>query len=140
LDPVNTQMVKDLLREERDQGNTIVMCTHQMNQVEELCDRLVLIDQGKTMLYGRLNEIRKRFAGKAVLVRSENSLPASLPGVVEIADHNGAKLLKLDARTSPQDVLRSLVEQNIPVEQFEIALPTLDEIFIRVVKGEGAEQ
>ena len=63
LDPVNTQMVKDLLVEERNRGVTIVMSTHQMHQVEELCDRLVLIDHGKVVLYGALNDIRKQFTG-----------------------------------------------------------------------------
>ncbi len=52
LDPVNTQMVKDLLREQRDAGKAIVMCTHQMHQVEELADRLVLINRGQSVLYG----------------------------------------------------------------------------------------
>jgi ABC-2 type transport system ATP-binding protein len=60
LDPVNTQMVKDILRDQRQKGKTIVMCTHQMHQVEELCDRLVLIDHGQAVLYGNLNDIRRR--------------------------------------------------------------------------------
>ena len=59
LDPVNTQMVKDLLIEERNNGKTIVMCTHQMAQVEQLCDRLVLIDHGQLVLEGSLVDIRK---------------------------------------------------------------------------------
>ncbi|HOS54173.1 MAG TPA: ATP-binding cassette domain-containing protein, partial [Anaerolineaceae bacterium] len=58
LDPVNTQMVKDLLKEERHRGTTIVMCTHQMHQVEELADRIALINAGETVLYGGLTEIR----------------------------------------------------------------------------------
>ncbi len=70
LDPINTQMVKDLLREERDHGRIILMCTHQMHQVEELCDRLVLIDHGQTVLYGTLEEIRHRFATHDILVHA----------------------------------------------------------------------
>lgn len=138
LDPVNTQMVKDLLREERQRGKTIVMCTHQMNQVEELCDRLVLINQGKVMLYGTLNEIRRRYAARAVNVSALNELPATLPGVSEIVQQNHHSRLNLAPGSTPQDVLRALVEQNVALEQFEIATPTLDEIFIRVVQGEGA--
>ena len=137
LDPVNTQMVKDLLREQRDRGKTIVMSTHQMVQVEELCDRLVLIDHGKVMLYGSLEQVRQRFASHDLLVRVPSGLPTSIPGVQRIEPHNGAYKLVLASNATPQSVLRSLVDLNLNIEQFEIAVPTLDEIFIRVVQGEG---
>ncbi len=144
LDPVNTQMVKDLLRDQRDRGVTNIMCTHQMNQVEELCDRLVLIDHGKVMLYGTLDEIRRHYSGHAVLVRtagdpqSAGSLGA-LPGVLSVEPHNASIRLNLAPTTNPQEILRLLVNQGVPVDQFEVALPTLDEIFIRVVQGESHE-
>jgi ABC-2 type transport system ATP-binding protein len=70
LDPVNTQMVKDILRDQRNRGTTVLMSTHQMHQVEELCDRLILINHGKSVLYGELNEIRRQFSGQELLVRS----------------------------------------------------------------------
>ena len=135
LDPVNTQMVKDLLLEERKRGVTIIMSTHQMHQVEELCDRIMLIDHGKVMLYGRLAEIRRRFSGHAVLVRATGDLPP-VPGVLHSDMHNSAVRLTLSPTTSPQEVLKALVSQNIDIDQFEVAMPTLDEIFIRVVGGE----
>jgi ABC-2 type transport system ATP-binding protein len=135
LDPVNTQMVKDILREERAKGNTIVMCTHQMHQVEELCDRLVLIDQGHAVLYGQLEQIRRQFAGRELLVRASSPLPDRLTGIQSCVAQNGGFRLTLQPGSSAQDVLRELVSQNVPVEQFEIAMPTLDEIFIQVVKG-----
>ncbi len=135
LDPVNTQMVKDLLREQRDQGVTIVLCSHQMNLVEELCDRIVLIDHGKVVLYGDLAEIRKRFSGNAVLVRSNAEFPA-LQGVDSVERTNGTRKLNLARGTDPQKILQALVEEQVRVEQFEIAMPTLDEIFIRVVAGD----
>jgi ABC-2 type transport system ATP-binding protein len=75
LDPVNTQVVKDLLREERDKGKCIVMCTHQMHQVEELADRLVLINEGKVVLYRGLEEIRHRYPARDVRVHALNHLP-----------------------------------------------------------------
>ncbi len=135
LDPVNTQMVKDLLREKRDEGKTIIMCTHQMHQVEELADRIALIDQGETVLYGNLAEIRRKYSSDGVLVRTLSELPAFLPGVHEIRDHNSSKLLKIESGKTAQDVLTTLVEKGIILEQFEIALPTLDEIFIQVVSN-----
>jgi ABC-2 type transport system ATP-binding protein len=136
LDPVNTQMVKSLLRDLHAQGVTIIMSTHQMHQVEELCDRIMLINHGRVVLYGDLDEIRQKFAGHAVLVRTKGLLP-SVAGVERVESHNAASILTLSQGVSPQDVLKSMVAQNVALEQFEIATPTLDEIFIRVVQGEG---
>jgi len=136
LDPVNTQVVKDLLCEQRQQGVTIILCSHQMQLVEELCDRIVLIDHGKVMLYGELAEIRRRFSGHAVVVLTESALP-DLQGVGRVEPANGAVKLNLTAGTQPQAILRALVAKNISLERFEISMPTLDEIFIRVVQGEG---
>jgi ABC-2 type transport system ATP-binding protein len=131
-------MVKDLLREQRDAGVTVVLCSHQMHLVEELCDRIVLIDHGKVMLYGALEEVRKRFSGNAVLVKADRELP-TLPGVERVEPHNSAVKLHLAPGTRPQDILRAIVAQEIAVEHFEISMPDLDEIFIRVVQGEGVK-
>jgi len=136
LDPVNTQMVKDLLREQREQGVTVILCSHQMHLVEELCDRIVLIDHGRVMLYGDLNDIRRRFSGHAVVVRARGPLP-ELAGVERVEPVNGSIKLHLATQTQPQDVLRQLVARDVTLEQFEISSPTMDEIFIRVVQGEG---
>jgi ABC-2 type transport system ATP-binding protein len=133
LDPINTQLVKDLMRELRRDGATILMSTHQMHQVEELCDRILLIDDGKDVLYGTLEEIRRKYSGHAVLVRSAGELLA-VPGVQQASPHNNAVKLTLDGETTPQDVLRALVAQGAVLERFEIAIPTLAEIFIRVVE------
>ena len=86
LDPVNTQLVKDLLIELRNQGKAIIMCTHQMNQVEKLCDRLVLIDHGNVLLEGSLKEVQEQFATNQVLIQTNSDLPESLQGVQNIAE------------------------------------------------------
>lgn len=137
LDPINTQMIKDLMLEMRDRGATIVMSTHMMRQVEELCDRIILVNQGQSVLYGNLNEIRRRFSGHAVLVRTGGELPR-LPGVKQALPQNNEIKLTLEEGASPQEILRELIRQNILLEKFEIAIPSLDEIFIRVVKKGGA--
>lgn len=137
LDPLNTQLVKDLMQEFRDQGTTIIMSTHQMHQVEELCDRIVLIDDGRDVLYGNLEEIRRRYSGNAVLVRSAGEMP-SVAGAEVVSQHNGTFKLTLAEGTSPQDVLSGLIAQNVLLEKFEIATPSVSEIFIRVVE-EGDE-
>jgi len=137
LDPVNTQMVKDLLMEERKKGKAVVMCTHQMAQVEQLCDRLVLIDKGEVVLQGSLNEIRKQFATRDVLILYDGNIPGNLHGVTRIEPHNGRRKLILDETTTPHLVLKQLVEAGIQLDDFEIAVPTLDEIFIKIVSETG---
>jgi ABC-2 type transport system ATP-binding protein len=137
LDPINTQLVKDIMVELHEEGVTLIMSTHQMHQVEELCDRILLINEGKNVLYGNLESIRRDYAGHAIMVRTAGEIP-KLNSVETMIQHNNATKLILTEGSSPQDVLRALVAQEVVVEQFEIALPTLDEIFIKVVKEENA--
>lgn len=140
LDPVNTQMIKDLLVAQRDRGRTIIMCTHQMHQVEELCDRILLMNKGENMLYGDLADIRRQYSGHAVLVRVAAGMPplplGDFDGIVATQEHNGTVRLTLSQDLTPQGILQALVKRNIQLEQFEVAVPSLDEIFIKVV-GEG---
>lgn len=135
LDPVNTRMVKSLLLDLHRQGVTIIMSTHQMHQVEEMCDRILLVNHGQVVLYGDLPQIRRRYSGHAVLVETNQALP-KLDGIEAIEPHNSANLLTLSPGFDPQMVLHQLVAHNISLERFEIATPTLDEIFIQVVQGE----
>lgn len=138
LDPINTQLVKDVMQELHGKGVTIIMSTHQMHQVEELCDRILLINEGKNVLYGNLESIRRDYAGHAVMVRTVGEIPRLAP-VETMIKHNNATKLILAEGSSPQDVLGALVSQDVEVELFEIALPTLDEIFIKVVKEENEQ-
>jgi ABC-2 type transport system ATP-binding protein len=139
LDPVNTQMVKDLLREQRQNGKTIVMCTHQMHQVEELCDRIILINQGKSVLYGNLSDIKKSFAGNDLHIKTHSALPARMAGVKSIQNENnqGDYKVHLENDVTSQDFLKYLLEQQIAVDLFEISTPSLDEIFIQIVTAAG---
>lgn len=134
LDPINTQLVKDLMGELHEQGVTLIMSTHQMHQVEELCDRILLINEGKNVLYGNLESIRREYAGNAVMVRVPGEIP-KLSSVESMVSHNSATKLILNEGSNPQDVLADLVAQDVSIEKFEIALPTLDEIFIKVVQA-----
>jgi ABC-2 type transport system ATP-binding protein len=139
LDPVNTQLVKDLLIEQRSAGKTIVMCTHQMNQVEMLCDRIVLVDHGKVLLYGGLQEIRDQFATNEVLINTTSQIPERLAGVAEIRDEGTMTRLIPESNVSTQEILKNLVASGVELKTFEIATPTMDEVFIQVVQ-EGKDQ
>src|SRR2546428_364042 len=88
LDPLNTVLVKDLLRERRDRGSLVILSTHQMPMVEELCDRVAMIDRGRLVLYGNLDEIRRSHGESIVLVDADADLGA-LP-IVERVERQGA--------------------------------------------------
>jgi len=134
LDPVNTEMVKELLQSKRDEGKAIIMSTHQMNQVEELCDRILLIDHGHRVLYGTLQEIQGKFASRDILVTPLNELPQTIEGVQEIKKLNGRFRLTLEEHTKPNLILRNLINSGVELTEFEVAVPPLNEIFIKVVK------
>lgn len=134
LDPLNTQLVKDLLIEQRNLGKTIIMCTHQMSQVEQLCDKLVLINKGDVLLYGSLQNIREQFTTNNVLVETSDTLPNTLLGVAEIHRLNSMTRLVPKPGVKPQELLTMLVERGITLKKFEVAVPSLDEIFIKVVQ------
>ena len=134
LDPVNTEMVKDMLEMKRDEGKAIIMSTHQMNQVEELCDRILLIDHGQRVLYGTLQEIQGQFSSKDILVTPVAGLPETIPGVESIKKLNGRYRLVLKENAEPRQILKDLVNQGVEMSEFEIAVPPLNEIFIQVVQ------
>ena len=132
LDPINVDLLKVLIRESQEQGKTVVLSTHLMNLVEALCGRIVLINQGRAVLYGPLDEIKHRHAPHAVRLRTSATLDV-LPGVVRMERRDDTFTLTLEGIT-PQELLQTLVERNIPVEAFEVATAPLEEIFIAVVR------
>jgi ABC-2 type transport system ATP-binding protein len=132
LDPVNVERVKGVIADLRREGKTVVLSTHQMNLVEVLCDRILLINRGRSVLYGPLADLKRQFAPHAVRVRAPE-LPPDLPGVVAVEPKDGAYDLSLAEGTAPRDVLRALVDRGVDVQAFEVAPVPLEEIFIRVV-------
>jgi ABC-2 type transport system ATP-binding protein len=132
LDPVNTELLKNILAGLRKQGKAIILSTHQMNQIEELCDRILMVNHGRAVLYGDLAEIKSRYRNNAVLLDYQGEL-GEIAGVKEqrrLKDHTE---LILDGRTTPQQLLERIVKRGIVVNRFEIATPPLNEIFLKVV-------
>jgi len=135
LDPVNTELIKKMLLDLRNQGKAIILSLHQMNQVEELSDRILMVNKGKAVLYGDLAEIKLRYRSNAVLLGYEGELGA-VPGVAEKREHKGYIELVLDNKTTPNQLLERLVSRGIVINRFEIATPPLNEIFLKVVGDE----
>jgi ABC-2 type transport system ATP-binding protein len=136
LDPVNVRLVRDLIRERRERGQTTVLSTHQMNQVEALCDRVALIDRGRLMVYGEVAAVREKYSSPEVLVRMDGDPPA-VAGVAEaVRAGNTDWKLRLEEGTTPSVVLQALVAHGARVEHFERLLTPMEEIFVRVVRQE----
>lgn len=137
LDPVNAQLLKDMMLEFRNQGKSVIMSTHRMNEIEELCDRILMINKGQVVLYGGLAEIKAKFRNNSVIVECDGEL-GEIEGVVRRHNQKRAVELVLDATTTPQQLLERLIKKGIVVNRFELSTPSLNEIFLKVV-GNGHE-
>jgi ABC-2 type transport system ATP-binding protein len=138
LDPVNTRLLKDMVGELRRQGKTVILSTHMMNEVEELCDRIMMVNRGLPVLYGNLSDIKARYRTNSVFISVDGD-PGHIEGVTSTRDHGTYQELVLDGGTTPQAVLAGLVGRNIAVNRFEVAMPPLSEIFIQVARGQPDE-
>jgi len=132
LDPINAKLVKDILLDLKREGKTIILSTHQMDQVERMCDRIVMINRGKRVLYGSLDEIKSHYK-ESLIVEYEGDL-GRIEGVKKIDDYGKYAELTLEGDTDPQEILKRLVEI-VSVRRFEMKAPSLNEIFIEVVEN-----
>ncbi len=138
LDPVNADMLKGVVRQQRDQGAAVIMSTHDMGDAQTLCDRILLIDKGRRLLYGTVDQVRDAFSDGAVQVSGQD-LPdsaATLACVTDVHAVDGAMRYLIREGSTPQDLFRELATSGAQVEQFAVQAPSLDEIFIRTVAGD----
>jgi len=138
LDPVNTNLLKDIILELNREGATVIFSTHQMEQVERMCHNIFLINKGKKVLDGPLHEIKKRY-GKNTVVMSftgNGEFLKSLPGVAKVNDYGNYVELTLKKGTDPNAILKEAVSR-LTINRFELVEPSLTDIFIDQVKGEG---
>ena len=138
LDPVNADMLKGVVRDQRDRGAAVIMSTHDMGDAQTLCDRILLIDKGRRLLYGTVAQVRKAFSDGAVEVigRDLPRDPAGLASITELSEVDGGvrDLIRDDA--TPQDLFRELADIGASVDRFAVQAPSLDEVFIRTVAGD----
>jgi ABC-2 type transport system ATP-binding protein len=134
LDPINaTRMRTEILRL-HDQGTGVIFSTHRMEQVEELCEYIVLIHQGKNILNGKVSEIRRRFQENRYHLEFEGSLPADIGDRYQLINPTPAGVdIKLTEGQTGNDLLRYLLDQNIHIVGFQELLPSLNEVFIKQV-------
>ena len=133
LDPINVQLLEDILRERRAAGATVLLSTHQMNKVEQQCDRALMINRGRMVLYGEVRQLRRQYAGNTIAVRAQR-MPDRLPGVTAIEPLNGETMLTLEPHTAPRDVVQALLERGVEIESLAVASMPLEDIFVKVVR------
>ena len=136
LDPVNTNLLKDEIHQLHNEGVSIIFSTHRMEQVEEVCEHIVLINKGKNVLEGRVKDIKNRFKRNRFRIDYEGDLPPGLEqraDIVEQSDHS--IIIQVDEEGRSNELLQYLLQNGVFVHAFNEILPTLNEIFIRQVKG-----
>lgn len=138
LDPSNAELLKRMIVDLKNQGKAIFLSAHSMNDVEELCDRILMIKNGQEVLYGSLLEIKSRYRkNNSVLLDFQGDLE-NIQGVSEKIEHKEYVEIILDEHTTPQYLLEQLVSQGIVINRFEIFTPTLNEIFLKIAGDKNA--
>jgi ABC-2 type transport system ATP-binding protein len=142
LDPINTNLIKDEIRELNHKGTSIIFSTHRMEQVEEMCEHIVLINKGKNILEGRVDEIRQRFKENLFKIEYSGQLPPELEGVgasnqgFYIQSQNDKQLvIKVYEGGDSNEMLRYLIRQGVYIRSFNEVLPSVNDIFIRQVNA-----
>jgi ABC-2 type transport system ATP-binding protein len=135
LDPVNIKMVKDIILEQKQQGKAIILSTHRVNEVEELCDRVFMINRGQNVLYGSIEEVKAKYRNNSVVVNFEGEL-GELSGVLVKRVNGHSAEITLGENTTRQQLLERLVSSKVMLNKFEASTPSLNEIFIRVAGGQ----
>ena len=131
LDPLNIKTLKDILLDLRDKGTTLIMSTHQMDEVERMCDRILMLNDGKMVLYGSLDEIRRQF-GLSVEVRYEGRLPY-IDHILGINDYGNTAELIVEKDADTQAILKTLAA-SVTIRKFEVKQRSMNEIFIEVCR------
>lgn len=136
FDPVNRRLLLDIVEEHRLAGSTIVLVTHQMEEVERLCDRIVLLKNGRSEAQGTLNEVQDHYGGRMIRLHYSGELPSSDDFTACTDERNYAELV-LSTKADPQQVLRGLLDAGVTVRSFESGKVSLESIFLQVY-GEQA--
>jgi ABC-2 type transport system ATP-binding protein len=132
LDPLNVQLIKEMLVERQRAGATIMFSTHIMSDVEELCQRVALIAEGRLLLLGNLAEIKRQRGANSVQVQA-GRIPDDLANARKEVPGKGVVAYAIEEGRAPETILRSYLDAGIEVERFELSLPSLNDIFIEEV-------
>jgi ABC-2 type transport system ATP-binding protein len=136
LDPVNTNLIKDEIYNLAKKGATVIFSTHRMEQVEEICDHIVLVNKGQKILDGTVKQVKQDFKENLFSIGAENLPAADINAPYDLmgsTDHSSVVRIKDDKK--PNDVLHYLLQQGVSIHSFNERLPSLNDIFIKLVEG-----
>ncbi len=135
LDPVNTELLKEVILELVEKGKYIVMSSHQMTSIEEFCSDVVIINKGKTVLKGNLKEIKDTYKANRLIINTKQDITAEIKdlnlNIEKNIDNNYE--IKIENEEIAHTLLKNLVNKNIEIDKFELKKPTLNDIFIEKV-------
>lgn len=134
LDPINVEMLKKAIIELQETGCSIIFSSHQMEQIEDFCEKLVILSHGKVVVAGYLKDIKNEYRKKNILLRGDN-LPLDkirkLKGVISLEEHRGEYLVKIESLDIADSIFKIVKDYNIT--KYDVTEPTLNEIFIEKV-------
>jgi ABC-2 type transport system ATP-binding protein len=141
LDPVNANLIKDEIFDLAQKGSTIIFSTHRMEQVEEICDHIVLVNQGKKILDGTVYDVKQQFKENLFNIQL-NSIPDNIiSNNFDVLQQKDNKLtVKIKEASRSNDVLQYFLQNDVTIEGFNEILPSLNDIFIQLVEGTKASR
>ena len=142
LDPVNTDLFKSIIRDEISKNKYLIMSSHQMPTIEEFCSDITIMDRGKTVLQGNLNEIKKSYGRVNLFVKSDADIASYISSFgLPIANKTPSEYhLKVQGENQAMEFLTKLITDKVPIVKFELREPSLHEIFIEKVEDGNEEK
>lgn len=137
LDPVNANLIKDEIFQLSKKGCSVIFSTHRMEQVEEICDHIILVNKGKKILDGGVMQVKQQFKENLFRIAFDSAPPQpTAPSFEAIGQKENALVVKINQGYGPNDVLRHFLQQdNVTINAFNEMLPSLNDIFIKLVEG-----
>jgi len=145
LDPVNVRLLKEAFLQMRDRGKTLIFSTHQMEQVEELCESIAIVDRGRVVVSGAVRDVKRAMGRQVVRLATDGDgngadWLSDLPGVTVAAQREDYVELQVPADRDPAMILRTAIDRGDRVTRFEIADPSLEEVFVEYVGRRAVDE
>lgn len=134
LDPVNAQLLKDVIKEEIGKGKTVIFSSHQMNYIEEFCDNIAILNSGKIVLEGNLDEIKRSYPRTKLVIRSDEKekIASDFGEACEISE-NGELIIRMNHSDEKKNIMKKLTE-NYDIDEVKVFEPSLNDIFVEYTK------
>lgn len=141
LDPVNAEIMKDVILDLQKKGATIIFSTHDMAMAEKMCDYIFMIYQGKKVLDGTLSHIQDQYGNDTLRIQTDKGASAleGMPGIEKVNDFGKLQEVRVSSGTDPQKILAELLKKT-RIKRFELTKPSLNDIFIRIASPERKEE